>query len=173
VSHQVTAVFLCYCYPKYQHQSQFTIRHCGRLELPVIRRPVGQHSLFLVSSGASAWHLRVSVFFEPWLVCLSAANSWVLAKGSHKKPVFRMFPLSLQSIISNQMRPGRLKGAWFSRLLQHPANRQSGFILSPGSHTGWPTSLLRNTTHKLMVYKHITITATWKLTAWRNSADVI
>jgi len=47
-----------------------------------------------------------------------------------------MFPLLLQTIISNQMRPRMLRGAWFSRLLQHPARRQSGSILSPGTHTG-------------------------------------
>jgi len=80
VSHQVIVVFLCDCYPQYQHQSQCTIRHCGRLKLPVPRRPVGQHLLFLVSSGASVGHLRVSSFFEPWLVRLSAAKSWVLVE---------------------------------------------------------------------------------------------
>jgi len=47
-----------------------------------------------------------------------------------------MFPLSLQSIISSQMRPQRLRGAWSSRLLRHPARRRSGSILSPGIHTG-------------------------------------
>jgi len=82
MSHQVTAVFLCDCYPQYQQQSQCTVCHCGRLELPVLRRPVGQHSLFLVSSGASVGYLRVSSFFEPWLVRLSAAKSWVLAEAS-------------------------------------------------------------------------------------------
>jgi len=45
-----------------------------------------------------------------------------------------MFPLLLQSIISNQMRPRKLRGVWFSRLLRHPARRQSGSILSPGTH---------------------------------------
>jgi len=47
-----------------------------------------------------------------------------------------MFPLSLQSIISNQMRPRRLRRAWFSRLLRQPARRWSGSTLSPGTHTG-------------------------------------
>jgi len=46
VSHQVTAVLSCNCYPQYQHQSQCTIRHYGRLEFPVLGRPVRQHSLF-------------------------------------------------------------------------------------------------------------------------------
>jgi len=46
-----------------------------------------------------------------------------------------MFPLLLQRIISNQMRPRRLRVAWFSRLLRHPARRWSGSI-SPGTHTG-------------------------------------
>jgi len=39
------------------------------------------------------------------------------------------FPLLLQTIISNQMRSRRLRGAWFSRLLRHPARRRSGSIL--------------------------------------------
>jgi len=47
-----------------------------------------------------------------------------------------MFPLLLQSIVSNQMRPQRLRGAWFNRFLQHPARRRSGSILSPGIHMG-------------------------------------
>jgi len=47
-----------------------------------------------------------------------------------------MFPLSLQSIISDQMRLQRLRGAWFNRLLRHPARRWSGSVLSPGTHTG-------------------------------------
>jgi len=46
-----------------------------------------------------------------------------------------MLALSLQSIISNQMRPRRLRGVWFNRLLRHPARRPSGSILSPGTHT--------------------------------------
>jgi len=93
--------------------------------------------LLFVSSGASVGHLRVSSIFEPWLVRLSAAKSWVLVEGFP-----RMFPLSLQSIISNQMRPRRLRGAWFSRLLRHPARRRSGFILSPGTHTGFQWSVI-------------------------------
>jgi len=59
---------------------------------------------------------------------------------SHKQPLFRMFPLSLQSIIGNQMRPRRLRGAWFSRLLRHAARRRSGSILSSGTHTGSHTA---------------------------------
>jgi len=47
-----------------------------------------------------------------------------------------MFPLLLQTIISNQMRPRRLRGAWFSRLLRHPTRRRSGSILRPRTHTG-------------------------------------
>jgi len=106
--------------------------------------------LLSVYSGASIGRLRVSSFFELWLVRLSAAKSWVLAEGFSRKarhgkwtlvmtpswPFFRMFPLSLQTIITNQMRPRMLRGAWFSRLLQHPARRRSGFILSPGTHMG-------------------------------------
>jgi len=59
-----------------------------------------------------------------------------LWKGSHEGSLFQMFPLSLQSIISNQMRAHSLRGAWFSRFLRHPARRWSGSILSPGTHTG-------------------------------------
>jgi len=84
---------------------------------------------FSVSSGASVGSLRV-FFFEPWLVRLSAAKSRVLAEGFP-----RGAPLSLQSIVSNQTRPRRLRGAWFSRLLRHPAKRRSGSILSP--HGVW------------------------------------
>jgi len=40
------------------------------------------------------------------------------------------------SIMTNQMRPWRLRGAWFSCLLRHPTRRRSGSILSPGTHTG-------------------------------------
>jgi len=53
-----------------------------------------------------------------------------------------MFPLSLQPIISNPMRPRRLRGVWFSRLLRHPAMRWSGSILSPGTHTGFSSASL-------------------------------
>jgi len=59
-------------------------------------------------------------------------NSWICP----------WFPLSLQSIISNQMRPRRLRGAWFSRLLRHPARRRSGSILSPGTTRGWTGCLV-------------------------------
>jgi len=65
--------------------------------------------LLSVSPGASVGRLRVSSFFEPWLLRLSAAKSWVLAEGFWRGPLIRMFPLSFQSIISNQMRPWRLR----------------------------------------------------------------
>jgi len=55
-----------------------------------------------------------------------------------------MFPLLLQTIISNQMRPRRLRGAWFSRLLRHPARRRSWSILTPGTHTGLPHEKFRS-----------------------------
>jgi len=47
-----------------------------------------------------------------------------------------IFSLLLQSILSTQMRPRRLRGAWFSRLLRHLAKRRSGSILSPDTYTG-------------------------------------
>jgi len=81
-------------------------------------------------------------FSEPWLVHLSAAKSWVLVKGFSRGPLFCMFSLSLQSIISNQMRPRRLRGAWFSRLLWHSARRRSGSVLNPGTHTGGTARLM-------------------------------
>jgi len=71
-----------------------------------------------------------------WFAC-QLQRAEFLRKGSHKGTLFRMFPLSLQSIISNQMRPRRLRGAWFGRLLRHPARRWSGSILSPGTHAGY------------------------------------
>jgi len=111
-----------------------TIRHCGRIELPVLRRPVGQQLLFLASSGTSVRRLRVSYFFEPRLLACQLQRAEFLPK--YKWPLVRMLPLSHQSIISDQMRPRRLRGAWFNRLLRHPARRRSGFILSPVTHTG-------------------------------------
>jgi len=128
--------------------------------------------LLSVSSGASVGRRRVSSFFESRLFLLVPAypgspgtkavkrllllllllnHDWFacqlqraefVRKGSHEGPLFRMFPLSLQSIISNQMRPRRLRGAWFSHLLRHPARRRSGSILSPGAHTGYALALV-------------------------------
>jgi len=80
-----------------------------------------------------AWGFILSLNHD-WYICQRQRVEF-LRKGSHKGPLFRMFPLSLQSIISNQMRPRRLRGAWFSRLLRHPVRRRSGSILSPGTHT--------------------------------------
>jgi len=80
----------------------------------------------------------------------------VLRKGSHEGPLFWMFSLSLQSIISNQMRPRRLRGAWFSRLLRHPARIRSGSVLSPRTHTGSPPRLLT-----AILYHEWTVDAAW------------
>jgi len=132
----VTAVLLCDCYPQYQHQSQCTIHHCGRLELRSSVGLWGSIRFFLfplvLPSGASGFLLSSN---HDWFAC-QLQRAEFLRKGSHKGPLFRVFPLSLQSIISNQMRPRRSRGAWFSRLLRHPARRLSGSILSPGTHTG-------------------------------------
>jgi len=68
--------------------------------------------------------------------CLEHRATRVLHCAIVNGAVVLMFPLLLQTIISNQMRPRRLRGAWFSRLLRHPDRRQSGSILSPGTHTG-------------------------------------
>jgi len=75
-------------------------------------------------------------FFFLWTMTGSPVSCKELSSCG-RVPLFWMFPLSLQSIISNQMRPRRLRGAWFSRLLRHPARRRSGSILSPGTHTGY------------------------------------
>jgi len=154
VSHQVTAVFLCDCYPQYQHQSQCTIRHCGRLKLTVLRWSVGQHSLFLIPLAllSGTWGFLLSLNHD-WFTC-QLQRAEFLRKGSHKGPFFRIFPLSLQFIISNQMRPWRLRGAWFSRLLRHPARRQSGSILSPGTHTGFPLPIGRQDLRLIRRFVH-------------------
>jgi len=82
-----------------------------------------------------AWGFLLSLNHD-WFTC-QLQRAEFLWKGSHEGPLFRMFPLLLQTIISNQMKPWRLRGAWFSRLLRHPARRRSGYILSPGTHTGF------------------------------------
>jgi len=66
--------------------------------------------------------------------CLEHRATRVLHCAIVTRAAVLMFPLLLQTIISNQMRRQRLRGAWFSRLLRHPARRQSGSILSPGTH---------------------------------------
>jgi len=50
-------------------------------EAPGPTSACGAAFAFLVSSVTSVGHLRVSSFFEPWLVHLSAARSRVLAEG--------------------------------------------------------------------------------------------
>jgi len=90
--------------------------------------------LFPLALLSGTWGFLLSLSHD-WFTC-QLQRAEFLRKGSHKGPLFRMFPLSLQSIISNQMRPWRLRGAWFSRLLRHPARRQSGSILSPGPTRG-------------------------------------
>jgi len=72
--------------------------------------------------------------------CLEHRATRALHCAIVTKAAVLMFPLLLQSVISNQMRPRRLRGAWFSRLLRHPARRRSGSILSPGTHTGYSRS---------------------------------
>jgi len=90
--------------------------------------------LFPLALLSGIWGFLLSLNHD-WFAC-QLQRAEFLWKGSHKGPLFWMFPLSLQSIISNQMRPQRLRGAWFSRLLRHPARRRSVSILIPGSHTG-------------------------------------
>jgi len=67
--------------------------------------------------------------------CLEHRATRVLHCTIVTRAAVLMFPLLLQTVTSNQMRPRRLRGAWFSRLLRHPARRRSGSILSPGTHT--------------------------------------
>jgi len=116
--------------------------------------------LLFVSSGASVGHLRVSFFLNhDWFAC-QLQRAEYSRKGSHKGPLFWMFPLSLQSIISNQMRPRRLRVTWFSRLLRHLARRRSGSILSLGTHTGsFLMTLCRS------VAGHQVATAPWGIVA--------
>jgi len=68
--------------------------------------------------------------------CLEHRATRVLHCAIVTRAAVLMFPLLLQNVISVQMRLRRLRGAWFSRLLRHPARRRSGSILSPGTHTG-------------------------------------
>jgi len=96
--------------------------------------------LFPLALPSGAWGL--TALNHDWFAC-QLQRAEFLRKGSHKRSLFQMFPLSLQSIISNQMRPRRLRGAWFSRLLWHPARRQSGSILSPGTHRGITKIVIR------------------------------
>jgi len=82
MSHQVTAVFLCDCYPQYQHQSRCTICHCGHLELPVLCRPVGQHSLFLFPLALllGTWGFLLSLNHDLFACQLSSCGR-VLTRG--------------------------------------------------------------------------------------------
>jgi len=91
--------------------------------------------LFSLVLPSGAWGFLLFLSHD-WFAC-QLQRAEFLRKGSHKRPLFRMFFLSIQSIISNQMRPRRLIGAWFSRLLRHPARRRSGSIRSPGTHRVW------------------------------------
>jgi len=68
--------------------------------------------------------------------CLEHRATRVLHCDIVTRAAVLMFPLLLQTILSNQMRLRRLRCAWFSRRLRHPARRRSGSILSPGTHTG-------------------------------------
>jgi len=93
--------------------------------------------LLSVSSGTSVGRLRVSFFFEPWLVrAFSALTLSVEQQEGHpacKKTLGGCGGGGAVSPVG--VRPRRLRGAWFSRLLRHPARRWSGSLLSPGTHT--------------------------------------
>jgi len=69
--------------------------------------------------------------------CLEHCATRVLHFAIVTTAAVLMFPLLLQTIISNQMRLRRMRGAWFSRLLRNPARRRIRSILSPGTHTGY------------------------------------
>jgi len=90
--------------------------------------------LFPRALPSGVWGFLLSLNHD-WFAC-QLRRAEFLRKGSHEWPLFRMFPLSLHSIISNQMWPRRLRGAWFSHLLWHLARRQSSSVLSPGTNTG-------------------------------------
>jgi len=72
--------------------------------------------LFPQALPLGAWGFLLSLNHD-WFACQLQIAEF-LWKGSHEGPLFHMFPLSLQSIISNQLRPRRLRGAWFSHLLR-------------------------------------------------------
>jgi len=74
--------------------------------------------------------------------CLEHCATRVLYSIIVTRAAVLTFPLVLQSITSNQMRPRMLRGAWFSRLLLHPARRWSRFILSPGTQGSRPIPLI-------------------------------
>jgi len=96
--------------------------------------------LFPLALPSGTWGFLLSLNHD-WFAC-QLQRAEFLWKGSHKGPLFQMFPLSLLSIISNQMRPWRLRGAWFSCLLRHLARRRSGSILSPRTNTGFVRELV-------------------------------
>jgi len=91
-----------------------------------------------------AWRFLLSLNYD-WFVC-QLQRAEFLRKGSHEGPLFRMFPLLFQSIISNQMRPLKLRGAWFSRLLRHPRSLTAmwGTSLSCLGLGNWHSNLTQN-----------------------------
>jgi len=96
--------------------------------------------------------------------CLEHHTTRVLHCAIVTRAAVSMFPLLLQSIVRNQMRPQRLRGAWFSRFLRHPARRWSGSVLIPRTNTGAvktgiicirfcsPPALLQNCTRQQHVF---------------------
>jgi len=79
------------------------------------------------------------------------------------RAVMLMFPFLLQSIISNQMRKRRLRGAWFSRLLRHPTRRWSGSNQAPE-----PTRGSMDTNMSLLMYFPIVKNVSKVLWLYRN-----
>jgi len=132
----VTAVFLCDCYPSINISPSARFATVGASSSQSYVGLWGSIRFFLfplaLLSSTRGFLLSLN---HDWFAC-QLQRAEILRKGSHKGPLFQMFPFSLQSIISNQMRPQRLRDAWFSRLLRYPARRRSGSILSPGTHTG-------------------------------------
>jgi len=69
--------------------------------------------------------------------CLEHRATKVLHCAIVTRAAVLMLPLLLQTIISNQMRPRRLRGAWFSRLLRHPAIDGVGLFQAPEPTWGY------------------------------------
>jgi len=90
------------------------------------------NQLLVSKLGVSQWTKTQSA--GP-ISCLEHCATRVLHCAIVTRAAVLMFPLLLHTIISNQMRPQRLRGAWFSRLLRHPARRLS-VILSWNPHEG-------------------------------------
>jgi len=68
--------------------------------------------------------------------CLEHRATRVLHCAIVTRAAVLMFPLLLQTVVHNRIRPCTEQGAWFSFLVRHQARKQSGSILNSRTHTG-------------------------------------